>query len=378
MLSFIARRIVACIMMGILLSAPPPSAHARGGDLTDADTTARGGPPPLTLQAGTSMTASLSGGIYLFQYLPTDNIDQSKFEVYALVVSVDAATSDRMFGLHVETRIRDTKLRDFFFSNIWFQEAYAFVRLPLGEIRAGKIYRKVGIFWDDSFFGNVHYFNGLKLNPDFGVELTGSPVSLRDNITMGYSLQYLTNNDHVDGSLPGRDVESDPDARQRHTVTARLEPSIPLSGNVSLSIGVSVLHATIRRTAGPNFSLNQLAGDVALTAGPGSAVIEILRQNGELNDANHPYGRLGYDNATYLLGGLHWNVCQNVKARINYSSARYDGSHATEYELLPGVVFQATGNIGLILEYDYWQIKPDSGPRSVIDRSANIVIHCTF
>jgi opacity protein-like surface antigen len=368
------RRFVACIISAVISFPVTHTVYARGEDSTAVD----GGTPPLSLPIGESATASLSGGIYLFQYLPTDNVDQSKFEVYAFVANVDVLTSDNMFGLHVQTRIRDTKLRDFFFSNIWFQEAYAFVRLPLGEIRAGKIYRNVGIFWDDSFFGNVHYFNGLKLNPDFGVALAGSPVDLHDNITMGYSLQYFANNDHVDGSLPGRDVESDADAHQRHTLTARLQPTVQISKTVALSVGVSGLYGRIRRSVGPDFSLNQLAGDITLTAGPVNAFVELLRQSGERNDGNHPFGRTGYDNSTYVLGGLHWNFSHNLTARINYSSARYDGTSATEYELVPGVVFQASKNIGLIVEYDYWQTKPDTGPLTIIDRSVNIVIHCSF
>src|SRR5205814_464154 len=118
-------------------------------------------------------------------------------------VNADSATDDGKYGLHIQARARDSKFRPYFDSNVWLQEAYAFAKTPAGELHVGKIYRRVGLFWDGSFFGNVQYFNGLKLNPDYGAELSGR----------WYSVQYITNNAHVAGSLDGRDVESDHDSR---------------------------------------------------------------------------------------------------------------------------------------------------------------------
>ncbi|HKI85794.1 MAG TPA: hypothetical protein VKA53_03515, partial [Thermoanaerobaculia bacterium] len=157
-------------------------------------------------------STKLAGGIYLYYYAPSLTGVQSYFEVYTLYGTLDAKSADGRYGLHVDARARDSKLRSFYTSNLWLEEAYAWARTPLGEFRAGKFYRRVGLFWDDSFFGDIQYFNGLKLNPDFGLELVGER-DLHPRVAVRYSLQLFTNNDHVDGALDGRDVESDPNAR---------------------------------------------------------------------------------------------------------------------------------------------------------------------
>lgn len=320
----------------------------------------------------------ISGGIYLFEYIPTNDVVSHKFEIYAFVLRWDAYTPDKRFGLHVENRLRDTKLRSFFNSNIWFQEAFAYARLSFASVNIGKVYRKVGMFWDDTFFGNVHYFNGLKLNPDFGVELVRNTAESRDRVVMNFSLQFFTNSDKVDGALPGRDVESDTLARLTNAVTARVEPRFNLANDVSLAVGVSGLYGKIDRTVPQDFYLKQVAGDATLWAGPVTVFGEVLRQEGELNDAKHPLSRPGYDNATYILAGFHWKIVPRLTVRTSVSQATYDGANATERELLPGVVFSVIPNLNVLAEYDYWEIKPSGGPVVIIDRSVNLVVNFNF
>ena len=83
-------------------------------------------------------------------------------------------------------------LRPFFTSNIWFQELYAYYApRPYVRIRAGKMYRNVGILWDDSFFGNVLYADGLKLNPDRGITIDGTWATSGGRFSVAYSTQYF-------------------------------------------------------------------------------------------------------------------------------------------------------------------------------------------
>ena len=35
----------------------------------------------------------------------------------------------------------------------------------------------MGLFWDGSFLGNIEYYDGLKLNPDWGVCIEGEKVA---------------------------------------------------------------------------------------------------------------------------------------------------------------------------------------------------------
>lgn len=297
-----------------------------------------------------------SGGIYLFEYAPILRGASDKLEIYAFVLNADDATADGRYGLHVQARARDTKLRPYFNSTVWFQEAYAFAKTPAGELRAGKVYRKVGLFWDDSFFGNVQYFNGLKLNPDYGVEMAGSD----------WSVQYLTNNDHVAGSLDGRDVESDPDAKLHGLATARYAPTLSL-GNAKLTLGASGADGRIART-NDSFRFSQAALDATLARGPITTYAEVLRQNGQ----RAPATRLGYATATYFLAGARWQATQRVLARVNVSRATYQ-QLGHEIEWVPGVVIALAKNVSLINEFDYWK-----NQAAVIDRSFDFVVNYRF
>jgi len=333
-------------------------------------------PAPVRAPSG---SFDLSGGIYLFEYLPALKGVDPKLEIYAFLLNVDAATADKGYGLHVQTRARDSKLRSYFVSDVWFQEAYVWAKTPVGDVHAGKFYRKVGVLWDDSFFGNVQYFNGLKLNPDYGMELVGSRP-LAPGFSLDYSAQYFANNDHVAGSLPGRDVESDPQASLRDTATARVVPTWSLGAGRSLALGLSGLAGHVERTGGPalpSFSLSQAAGDVTLTWGPTVSYVEVLRQNG-IQPALSPDLRLGYLDGTYLLAGVRWQALPRLSLRINYSQVDYPGLRTTEVEWVPGAVVGLHDKLDLIVEYDGWKSEPRGGPDVFIDKSYDLVLHYSF
>jgi hypothetical protein len=324
---------------------------------------------------------AFSGGIYLFEYAPTTKGAKDKFEIYALVLNLDTTSEDGKYGLHVQGRARDSKLRPFFLSNVWFQEAYAFAKTGVGDVHVGKFYRKVGILWDDSFFGNVQYFNGLKLNPDYGAELVGTRP-MNGALSVDYSAQYLNNNDHVAGSLDGRDVESDPNAQMHSTFTARVVPTWKLSADSSVAVGVSGLSGRIERTGalsnGGSFRMSQLGADVTFQVAKSISYLELLRQNGEPFDAFHPQGRLGYDDADYLLAGSRYQLTPKTNIRLNVSRVKYRGHREVETEVVPGVVYGLNKHITLIGEYDWWKTDPDAGPSTFIDKSLNFVIHYGF
>jgi len=323
----------------------------------------------------------------LFEYIPDFGANQEKFDLYGFFLNVDAANADKDAGLHAQLRVRDTKLRSFFLSNVWFQEIYAWKKLSLNgthvtDVHAGKVYRKVGILWDDSFFGNVQYFNGLKLNPDYGVEFVGTP-SVNDKFVVDYSAQFFPNSDSTNGSLPGRSVVDDPVARLHNTFTLRAVPTWKFNDKDSLGLGLSALSGTVERSisgpgSGPNFNMNQEAADVTLTCGPSISYVELLNQNGEPNDAGHPLSRPGYDTATYILAGTRWQLANWVNARVNWSQANYKGNNSKETEVVPGFVFTLAKNMSMYAEYNYWVLTPRQGPETLIDRSYNLVLVYNF
>ena len=319
----------------------------------------------------------LSGDIYLFDYLPLVSGGNNDLSIYAYILKLDAETKDKEFGLHVETRFRDTKLRPFFNSNVWFQEAYGYAHTILGDFHFGKFYKKVGFLWDGSFFGNVQYFNGLKLNPEFGGELVGKKPA-GDHIDIDYSVQYISNNDHVDGALAGRDVESDTNANFRNAVTARIAPTFKFSDKVKLTVGLSALTGKIDRIVGPSFQMTQIAGEVNFEVGNASFLGEVLALNGEDNNAAHPLSRPGYDNAIYYFGCVRYLLFKKLLARISYSQVNYQGANSVERELLPGLVYNVRDNIAIIAEYNYWDVTPTGLPSNLLDKSLNFVLHYGF
>lgn len=347
---------------------------------TRARADATGDAPMKTYVTAPQGSLSLSGAMYLFGYAPAMPGGSNNFDLYAFILNIDGATNDGQNGVHAQMRLRDTKLRPYFNSNVWFQELYGYHKTPVGEVHVGKFYRKVGLLWDDSFFGNIQYFNGLKLNPDYGVELVGSKKTPMENVAVGYSAQYLPNNDSTSGAVAGRSIVDDPYAKLKNTVTARVAPSLGLGGKNSLALGLSGLRGSVQRSTSTsgNFGLSQEAADLTLTYGPSVTYVEILNQNGELDNASHPLSRPGYDRAVYLLAGTRWQVHPRVNVRFNYSSANYVGQNAREEEYVPGFNFDVTPNATLIAEFDYWRLLPRSEPQSLIDRSYNIVARYTF
>ncbi len=100
-------------------------------------------------------------------YLPLEGDAKHDLSLYFASLVFDAKYEP--FGLHVEPRFRDTKLRPYYGSNVWVQEAYGYVKSDPVTVKVGKVYTRFGKFWDNSFYGNLPYFDGLKLSPDLGV-----------------------------------------------------------------------------------------------------------------------------------------------------------------------------------------------------------------
>ncbi len=321
----------------------------------------------------------ISGSAYLFDYIPTLSVpSQDFFEAYGLFLNLDSVSQDNIYGFHAQLRLRDSKLRSFYLSNVWFGEIYAYARTPLGEVKVGKVVRKVGLSWDGSFFANLQYFNGLKLVPDYGAELMGNRPINR-TMSLDYSFQYLNSNARTDGALPGRDVESDPHASLSDAYAVRLAPTCRM-GEKSLSMGLSGFSGEINRLAGfgDPFRIRQAALDATLDLGPAAAYAEYLYQWGERDDAQHPFSHPGYDEGAYLLAGTHWQISSLIRLRVNYSQVRYIGQQAMEREWVPGVLVSLSRSLSFIAEYDDWRLFPDSGGEQVIDKSTNLVADYSF
>ena len=305
------------------------------------------------------------GNVYLFQYVPLDIPGaHPQFELYAFSALLDGQRGP--WGFHADYRFRTTKLRSFFPGNTWLQEGYARYRTPWGEFRAGSFYRRVGLEWDDSFFGNIEYFDGFMLDPEFGVGFEGQH-KLSGRLAAEYSLQYFSVSAPINGSLPGRDFVSEPGARAKNDVTMRFAPVWHFNKWASLTVGGSLAQGTIERDAGPHNQRRQIAADATLQLGP------VLTYGEVLNQTLNGVVVLPPQNATYTLAGIRW-ARGRFQPRFNFSQGNYHGINGRrEYILQPGITVRLQDNFSFIYEYDFWRelsvLKP-----ATLDRSLNLVL----
>ena len=305
------------------------------------------------------------GNVYLFQYVPLGVAGaHPKFELYAFSALVDAQKGP--WGFFADYRFRTTKLRSFFPGNTWLQRGYMRYRTHYGEFRAGSFYRRVGLEWDDSFFGNIEYFDGFMLDPEFGVGFEGQH-KLSGRLGAEYSLQYFSASSPINGSLPGRDFVSEAGARAKNDVTLRFAPVWHFNKWSSLNVGGSFAQGAIERDVGPHNLRRQLAADATLQLGPVLTYGEVLRQtvNGHVV--------LPPQDATYTLAGIRWAEGR-YQPRFNFSQGNYHGINGRrEYILQPGINIRLADNLTFIYEFDFWRelsvIKP-----ATLDRSLNLVL----
>jgi hypothetical protein len=379
---------------------------------------------------------SFGAGVYLFYYQPLDNTTfaptdkNGYFQVYAFYLKIDSEFQTRYgsVGGHAELRLRDgghigpggsnQYLRGFFSSNVWFQELYAFYRpLPWLDIKAGKVYRKVGIFWDDSFFGNLQYFDGNKLAPDWGLSLEGSHDFAGGKLGLEYSAQYFYNGSGTNGSLDfGRtlgtpetaiDVQAVRDysptaegavdsfgtrmSELKHTVDARFAVTARPTKSFHLTVGLSGLNGRVARVwlGGINRStmrdesqFSQVAPELTLGLNVKTVTLRLI------GEYLHQFGP-GMREADYLLAGakLTW---KRLAVYINNSYVRYALTPAIEeYIIQPGISCTIGGGLAALVEYDEWQRRDPRGVPLVwagavssnfyaIDRSLNVVLAYSY
>jgi len=118
-------------------------------------------------------------------------------EIYNARVRLEGAW--RVARAVLEVRLRQTPLRTFSPSNVWLQQAYVDVATSEGlHWQAGLLYERIGVEWDDSWFGNVGYLDGLKLNPDLGVSNAGD-LPVAPTVRLRWEAQYFLQEDGLNG-----------------------------------------------------------------------------------------------------------------------------------------------------------------------------------
>jgi len=313
----------------------------------------------------------LSGGVALYFYQPTNGW-KNQFLIYSNL-RFDAHW--QRFGLHLEPRLSNEKMRPYYDGLAWLQEAYLFYdALPL-VLKVGKIYKQLGLFWDGTFYGNIQVYEGLKLDPNAGLSLEGK---LGKMIGAAFWAQYFVVDGHTNASLSGRDTISIAGARRRNTLLTRVQPFVQLSKSARLELGFSAEHFDADLPSGEN-SVWRGAVDTKLTWGNLGFWGEVLHQSGKSVDA-HPYPgdpsstppRPAQASAhnTYLLAGAEYTIAP-VTIRYNLSIARYSDLFVEEVLHVPGVGLKFNDNTSFLAEYAIWPQYSREGTTD-IDHSLNL------
>jgi hypothetical protein len=306
-------------------------------------------------------------------------------------------------GFHLEPRFRDTPLRSVSSTvgtasvvtyaqddRAWLQEAYGSIDIdPIGaQLKIGKEYSHLGYFWDNSFYGNVQVYDGLKLDPDYGLSLEGTVGKSDDAFSLGWWAQYFVVDGTTNVSLAGRDTFSSvPGARRRNQGILRVEPRFQL-GSVNLALGVSGEYFQADFPA-PPVSIDTQdvwrgALDATLSVGGLKLLAEVQHQDGRhVTDFPFPSTAAGPGSSKsidYAQGGAELTFGP-VTARYQLSFGRYNdapvptGGTTTvkEWMHVPALGFAISPNLSLLGELVFWQHDtPDTS--ALYDRSFNLTV----
>jgi len=354
--------------------------------------------------------------LYSNNYAPAydqgGNKKKPVFDVWRAGIVLDAKLE--RFGLHIEFRARDRPLR-WMPVNSWLEEVYASADLITPEspdgplvLKVGKAYAQFGKFWDNSFYGNIHLRDGLKLVPNWGLSFegtlgTGKPVSLK------YFAQYFVVDGQTSTANTNRDTISivgsngQPiGARKRNDIIFRVEPTWTLSPLVNIKLGGSFEFFTsdYADTFSPEATMamakvkDQDNTDKVLRYGfDVTAQLawfglwgEYAHQKGRHTNAfpfqprvdnpatmeNEARGGAGSPDTTYWLAGANFTY-ERYTLQYNFSSATYRdilligsttpterGTHK-EWIHNPGVSVKLTDQVRFLLEFPFWLRSPAPG-----------------
>ena len=113
--------------------------------------------------------------------------------------------SGHQLGGHVELRLRERDLfRSFFVGQVWTYEAYvSLATKDYGTLKGGQIWKRFGMDWDGVWWGNAPYFDGFKLDPDYGMAWEKT-TEVHERLQIDSYVQFFFHEDRVNGSFAGR------------------------------------------------------------------------------------------------------------------------------------------------------------------------------
>jgi hypothetical protein len=334
----------------------------------------------------------LHGGAYFWYYQPLSvtadaGPSDSNIELYLASLEFEGRLDD--FGLVLNPRFRDSEAREFFTSNVWIEEAYAFYEREYLTTKLGKVYHQFSRLSDNTFYGNIPYFDGFKLDANYGLSLEGN-AETKEGFSIGYYGQYFLLDGGTNGSLRNRDtVWVEDDVHRHHTLVLRLEPGFRFNKQSSIRLGLAGEYTYVdftTRTGLDPQNVFRVAADMSLAYGPVRVFGEYIGQFGK-TVTDYPFtrkpatttpaepGRSSGENH-YMLAGAEAQFWR-ITGRYSFSMVNYKELGVTELLHLPGASIALHDNVSLIFEYAYWR-RMDPGRASTLDNSVNITVYARF
>lgn len=347
--------------------------------------------PPAMVSYLTLPRVDIHGSAVFWYYQPIkpetiEGNPQSNLELYLASLDFTGRVGD--FGLYLNPRFRDSEAREFFTSNVWVEEAYAFWESPFVSVKVGKLYQQFSRIWDDTFYGSLPYFDGFKLDSNYGLSIDGL-VETKGGFGLGYYAQYFLLDGGTNGSLRDRDtVWVANKVHRNHTTLLRVEPSFRFNDKSSLRLGAAGEYTYVNFKTIPASNVFRASVDMSLTYNPVRLFAEYIYQSGQtaLDYPIAPKPAMGTQAAQpgrgslsnhYVLAGTEVQIGP-VLARYAFSMVRYGDFPITEMLSVPGVTISVHENVSIMLEYAYWNRMEPGDKTVILDNSLNGIITGRF
>ena len=326
--------------------------------------------PPPTEEKDWTKHLTLGGGAILWYYEPFLPGGKSNVSFFHVRLNIDAHAGD--FGFRAQPRVRDNKIRGFYDSSVWLEEAYGYWNAsPYATIKVGKVYSQLGLFWDNSFYGNVQVYDGLKLAPEYGASLEGVAGG---DFGISYWAQYFIVDGRTNVSLDQRDTLSIPGARRRNQIVLNAEPFYKLGEHGALRAGVSLQYLEADLPTEDSDVL-RVAGHAKVTYEGFGVWGEVLHQGGN-HVTDFPYaGRPSSDNLYFLAGAEY--TYDRFTLRYNVSYANYADVDVSEVMHVPALAIAIAEPLTFLTELVLWRRSTPEGDLDV-DKSLNVLLLASF
>lgn len=294
-------------------------------------------------------------------------------------------------GAYADVRFRDgDRFRPYYPGDAWAYQAYTWAYADPAVLKAGLIWRRFGMDWDGSFWGNTAYYDGFMLATGWGLSWEVTP-EMKNGWKVDQYYQFFFR-DYLDGSIVGADPTSVVGSAERNVGVARVVPTVQLScKEETLALGLSGMAGTIDNEpllslagipgvfypGGDNLGFGAWAADLTYTNHNFKTFVQGLQSYGTLSPAR--YVSLGPSNRiTDMLMGFNW-VHGPITYRFTYSLGLDSDPSGTQQLFVPGITVALTKNVELYVEYVNQQVLHSGDDRfNVFENGVQVVLHWRF